>query len=112
PPQYIANNSKVVDTLVNEGCVIYGELSRSVIFPGVYVGEGAEVKHSVIMPGAKIQPGARVYKSIVGSNAVIGENSQIGVLDSAKTLEEIPLTVIGDGEHISPNSTVLEARRV
>ncbi len=100
PPHYIADSSKVINSLVNEGCLIYGESFNSVLFPGVYIAKGAKVYDAVVMPGAKILAGAFVRKAIVGTQAVINENCLIGTTE--KSLEEIPLTVIGEGESVSP----------
>lgn len=108
PPQYIADQSRVVDTLVNEGCMIYGQADHSVLFPGVYIGLGAQVKDSVIMPGARILSGAKINKAIIGADAIIGENSRIGTAckECSLDLSDIPLTVIGEGDLIPANSVL------
>ena len=54
PPQYIAEKAKVEESLINEGCVIEGDVKHSVLFQGVTVEEGSMVIDSVVMPGAKI----------------------------------------------------------
>lgn len=100
PPHYIAASSKVENSLVNEGCLVYGECYNSVLFPGVYIGKGAKVFDAVIMPGAKILEGAFVRKAIIGTDVVIGENCLIGKKDMA--LQETPLTVVGDDEVVAP----------
>jgi len=104
PPHYIASSSKVENSLVNEGCLIYGECFNSVLFPGVYIGKGAKVYDAVIMLGAKILEGAFVRKAIIGTNAVISENCLIGQKDIL--LQETPLTVVGDDEVVAPGLSV------
>ena len=111
PPQFIAGSAEVIDTLVNEGCVIYGKAKRSVIFPGVYIGQGAEVTNSVLMPGARVLVGAKINKAIVGAGAVIGENAEVGIFDPSQSVEDLPLVVIGDGEDVPPGAVVRETRR-
>lgn len=37
PPHYIAKGAKVQNSLVAEGCNVYGDLEFSVLFHGVYV---------------------------------------------------------------------------
>lgn len=32
PPQFISSDAQVHDSLVNEGCVVYGNVSHSVLF--------------------------------------------------------------------------------
>lgn len=78
PPHYVAPTGKIKSAMVSEGCRIAGEVEHSVLFPGVTVGEGAQVLDSVIMPGVTIEPGAVVIKAIVGRKGLIEENCQVG----------------------------------
>lgn len=50
---------------------VIGKIERSVIFPGTYIGDGAQVKNSVIMTGARIESGAYIEQAIIGPDAVI-----------------------------------------
>ena len=77
-PHYIAKGAVVKDSLVTEGCEIYGHVSHSVIFAGVTIEEGAEVIDSVIMPGSTIRRGAVVRRTIVAENATIGAGAIVG----------------------------------
>lgn len=77
-PHYIAKGASVKDTLVTEGCEIYGVVNHSVIFAGVRIEEGANVRDSVIMPGAVIKRGAVVRRAIVAEDAVVGAGAVIG----------------------------------
>ena len=78
PPQYIADTAAVQNSLITEGCNVYGTVDFSILFDNVTVEEGAVVKDSLIMPGAVIKKGASVQYAIVAENAVIGENASIG----------------------------------
>lgn len=78
PPQYIGPSAKVTESLLNEGCQIFGEVSHSVIFPGVYIGKGAVVKDSVIMANAIIGDHAKIEKSIIAEKAIIQKKEIIG----------------------------------
>jgi glucose-1-phosphate adenylyltransferase len=71
PPQYIANDAVVEESLVNEGCIIEGTVEHSVLFQGVHIGKGAIVKDSVIMPDAVIGENVYIEKAIVPSNIEI-----------------------------------------
>jgi glucose-1-phosphate adenylyltransferase len=71
PPQYIANDAVVEESLVNEGCIIEGTVEHSVLFQGVHIGKGAIVKDSVIMPDAVIGEDVYIEKAIVPSNIEI-----------------------------------------
>ena len=77
-PHFIAEGATVRNSLITEGCEIYGLVDRSVVFAGVKVMEGASVVDSVVMPGAVIQRGAMVKRAIIAENAVIGAGAVIG----------------------------------
>ncbi|OGO78026.1 MAG: glucose-1-phosphate adenylyltransferase [Clostridiales bacterium GWB2_37_7] len=71
PPHYISTTGKVKSSLLNEGCIIYGEVNNCVLFPGVVVGENSIIVDSVIMPGVKIGENVSIRKSIIMSNVII-----------------------------------------
>ena len=77
-PHFIAKGAVVKDSLITEGCEIYGNVSHSVIFAGVRIEEGANVQDSVIMPGSIIHRGAVVRRTIVSENASIGAGAIVG----------------------------------
>ncbi|EOD00599.1 glucose-1-phosphate adenylyltransferase [Caldisalinibacter kiritimatiensis] len=78
PPHHICCNAKVKSSLLNEGCIIYGEIINSVLFPGVCVGRNSKIIDSVIMPNVNIQDNVVIEKAIVMSNTVIKAGSRIG----------------------------------
>ncbi|KDR96033.1 glucose-1-phosphate adenylyltransferase [Peptoclostridium litorale DSM 5388] len=82
PPHFISNEASVKSSLLNEGCVIYGEIQNSVLFPDVEVEMGAKVVDSVIMSSAKIEEGAVVERAIIGEGVVIKAGQKIGDIDS------------------------------
>ena len=51
---------------------------RSVLFPGVVLESGVDVRHSVLMPGAVIGRGAVVRRAIIDANVVIDAGDDIG----------------------------------
>ena len=77
-PHYIAEGAKVDDTLITEGCEVYGNVKHSVLFAGVVIEEGALVEDSVIMPGAIVKRGAVVRRAMVAENAIVGPGSFVG----------------------------------
>lgn len=71
PPQYICPEGEVTESLVNEGCKIEGEVSKTVAFQGVTVKKGAVVKETVIMPDAVIGHNCRIEKAIVSPGVYV-----------------------------------------
>lgn len=107
PPQYIGLDACVQNSLIADGCNIYGEVDFSVLFAGVYVAPSAIVKDSIIMPGVKIEEGAVVQYSIVSENAVIGKNSVVGSRpEDCENKDDWGITVIGSNRIVGANSTV------
>ena len=78
PPHYIAKGATVSDSLITEGCEVFGNVKHSVLFSGVRVEEGATVEDAVVMPGTVIRRGAVVRRAIVAENAVVGAGSIVG----------------------------------
>ena len=89
-PHFIAKGATVSDSLITEGCEVYGNVNHSILFAGVEIEEGASVESSVIMPGSKIKRGAIVRRAIVAENATVGAGSIVGE-------EEGKIAVIGQG---------------
>lgn len=79
PPHMTGASAIVSDSLVTDGCKIYGDVEHSVLFHSVTVEKGATVKDSVIMPNTVIKAGAVVDHAIVAENAVVGVAAQVGV---------------------------------
>jgi glucose-1-phosphate adenylyltransferase len=78
PPHYIAPSGSIKNTLITEGCEIYGSVENSILSAGVIVEEGATVRDSVIMEDARICKNAIVNYAILDDNTVIGENVVVG----------------------------------
>ena len=77
-PHFVAEGGSAHNSLMTEGCEVYGRVEHSILFAGVTVKEGAVVEDSVIMPGAVIERGAVVRRAIIAEGAVIGAGSAIG----------------------------------
>ncbi len=77
PPQFISPQGMVESSLINEGCIVEGDVKRSVLSPDVFVGLHAKVEECILMPGAVIEEGAEVYKTIVMSDAVVPKGTKI-----------------------------------
>lgn len=107
PPHYIAKGAKVQNSLVAEGCNVYGEIDFAVLFSGVYIAPGAVVKDSIIMPGARIEEGALVQYAIVSENAVIGKDAVIGARpEDIEDKSEWGVAVVGDNCVIEPGAVI------
>ena len=107
PPHFVANNAKVENSMIGEGCYIAGEVDYSILFSNVTIEEGATVKYSIIMPGSTIKKGAVVEYAMVAENAVIEEDAHIGESpEKIDNLENWGVTVIGEKVTIGKGAEV------
>ncbi|MCP1110842.1 glucose-1-phosphate adenylyltransferase [Lachnospiraceae bacterium PF1-21] len=79
PPQYIAAEAVTVESIIGNGCSIYGEIYNSVIGSGVSVEEGTVIRDSIIMKDVKIGKGCHIEKGIIAEGVTIGDHVTIGV---------------------------------
>jgi glucose-1-phosphate adenylyltransferase len=97
------------ESMVCNGCVVRGQVVRSVLSPGVYVSPGALVRESVIMKDTWIGPGAVVDRCIVDKYTVVGAGTTLGWGEDLQTPNAAEadkyfsgITVVGEGVHIPP----------
>lgn len=107
PPHYVSPTARVQNSIISEGCEIDGSLEFSVIFPGVTIEEGAEVRDSILMAGTHVKKGARVQYAILAENAVVKEGAAVGERpETVKNLEEWGVTVVASGCTVGKNAVV------
>lgn len=68
-PTKYGNSAIVKNSLIADGCEIYGEVENSIIFRNVKVGRGAVIKNSIVM-----------------QNTVLGENSSLNCIIADKNV--------------------------
>jgi len=78
PPHYIAPTGSIKNTLITEGCEIYGSVENSILSVGVVVEEGAAVRDSVIMEYTRICKNAVVDYVILDEKTVVPEGAVAG----------------------------------
>lgn len=86
PPNYIAKEAVVKDSLIVDGCFVSGKVTHSILSTNVQVKAGAEITDSFVMSGAIIGPGAKINRAIIGEGAVIGENV---VIDGSEEVQVV-----------------------
>lgn len=113
PPQYIDESAEVQNSLITEGCNVYGKVDFSILFDNVTVEAGAEVRDSLIMPGAKIESGASVQYAIIAENAVIKSGAKVGERpENMDDLKNWGVAVVGAELTVGENATVSPAAMI
>ena len=70
PVEY-KESANVKNSLVANGCVIRGSVENSIIFRGVTIEEGAEIKNSIVMQKTHVKEDALLENVICDKNVVI-----------------------------------------
>lgn len=111
PAHYIGPNGNIKKSIIAEGCMIYGKVKNSVLFPGTRVEEGAVIEDSIIMSDSYIGKNTCIYQSILSEKVVVGDNVKIGI--GANVTNEIKphiynsgITVVGERAVIPDNSVI------
>ncbi|MBQ9079489.1 MAG: glucose-1-phosphate adenylyltransferase [Clostridia bacterium] len=108
PPQFIGKHAIVTNSVVTEGCEVYGTVKNCVLGAGVRIMHGAYVKDAVIMDGVVIGEGATVNYSIIDTDAQIGAGARVG----AQKEDGVEIAVIGTGVHIPSGAEVFPGEMI
>lgn len=79
PPARFCAGGIASESVVSPGCVIRGQVTRSVLSPGVTVGPGAVVQGSVLHDNVRIGRGAVVRGAVLDKNVEVPAGATIGV---------------------------------
>ena len=77
-PHYVGPNASINGGFINQGCIIEGQVNKSILFHGVRIGPGAIVSDSVLMPGVTVEAGAVVNRVLAADGVTIGANAVVG----------------------------------
>lgn len=110
-PARITASARVQNSYVARGCVIEGDVTNSILFPGVHVGAGAKISGSILMNDAVIGPGSILDRAILDKDSRIGRFSEIGSGESIVNIEhptilDTGITVIGKGAALPDGTKV------
>jgi glucose-1-phosphate adenylyltransferase len=119
PPATIDGTARIHNSLVSPGCVISGEVSDSVLSPGVHIEKGARVANSLIFHNTVIHSGADVHNAIVDKKSIVDSDTRIGEpLAGAALPADGDLVILGKnvvvdrGARIAPGASVPAGQRV
>jgi glucose-1-phosphate adenylyltransferase len=106
PPVWIASGSKIVDSLITDGCRIASGavVECSVLSPGVQVESGAVVRESVILTDTIIRKNAIIERTIIDKHVEIGEGAQLGGIHEPGDQRECAM--VGKNARISPGMVI------
>ncbi|MEV5610669.1 glucose-1-phosphate adenylyltransferase [Streptomyces sp. NPDC052225] len=79
PPAKFCAGGIASDSIVSPGCVIRGQVTRSVLSPGVTIEDGAVVQGSVLHDNVRVGRGAVVRGAVLDKNVEVPSGATIGV---------------------------------
>lgn len=106
-PSFVGENTEIVESMVAEGCQVYGKLWYSVLFSGVEMGENSAANSAVIMHNVKIGKNCDIRYAIIADNAVIEDGAVIGAdPQSCANPDDWGIAVIGQGAVVKAGQVV------
>ena len=112
PPAHIRSGAQINSSLISHGCIIKGQVERSVLSPGVVVEEGAVVRDSILLFDTIIGADSVIDRAILDKEVVVGKHCQIGYGDDMTPNKLEPgrlntgITLIGKRVHLPDNLKV------
>ncbi|OEV04729.1 glucose-1-phosphate adenylyltransferase [Streptomyces sp. Amel2xB2] len=104
PPAKFVAGGIASESMVSTGAIIAGQVTGSVLGPGVVVEEGAVVQGAVLLPGVRVGRGAVVRQSILDKNVVVPEGATVGVNGEHDaeycTVSAEGIVALGKGQHV------------
>ena len=101
PPHFISVSANVKSCIAAGGGIIGGDVYRSILFSGVYIGKDSKVANSILMPNVRIGENTVIENTIIAENTVIGDNCYIGCAlpinkEAKQEMIDSDITVIGE----------------
>lgn len=107
PPHFVGDTAEIQNSIIADGCNVYGSLEFSVLFNGVTIGKDAVVTNSILMPGVSVGEGAHIDYAIVSEGTVIGKNAVIGAKpEDMEKRDDWGIAVVGENLTIGNGAVV------
>ena len=78
PPQYIGPKANVSNSLISNGCRVYGSVRHSILGSGAVIDEGAVVEDSIVLPNAFVGRDCHVTRAIINEGAKVDDRKDVG----------------------------------
>lgn len=78
PPQYLGREANIRNSLICNGCTVYGSIKHSILGSGAVVLDGTVIEDSIILPNAIVGRNCRITRAIINEGTVVEDNSVIG----------------------------------
>ena len=97
PAARVRPSARLTDSLLSPGCDVAGEVSGSVLGPGVVVEKGARVTDCVIFDDVVVRSGAVVQTAVVDEACELRRTARVGAVPAARLARDQDLVLVGRG---------------
>ena len=92
PPIRYAAGCEVGNSVFGNGCIVRGHVEGSVVFRGVTIDEGADVKDCVIMQDSKVGKGAYLRNAIIDKDVTVEDGARlVGTPDNPQVVRKFQI---------------------
>lgn len=112
PAAEVGPHARISNSMICDGSRVDGNVSGSLIGPGVVIPAGCKVIDSIILPDVTLGAGSRIERTIIDKNVVVGTGAQIGHGRGGVVNAQIPallnsgLTLIGMHSVVPNNAQI------
>jgi glucose-1-phosphate adenylyltransferase len=78
PAAEIGAEARVEGSLLCDGCRVNGQVSRSIVAPGVVIADGAVVRDSILLTDTVVEAGAVIDHCILDKETFVGAGALVG----------------------------------
>lgn len=82
PPQFIGDTAEISNSMISNGCAIYGKVEHSIIGSGAIVEYGSVVKDAILLPNSHVGKHCHIERAIINEGHTVNDNTNIGSADS------------------------------
>jgi glucose-1-phosphate adenylyltransferase len=100
-PARVEASARLDGALLSPGAVVAGQVTRSVLGPGVVVEPGASVRDAVLLEDCVVAAGAQVRRAVLDRGVRVGPDARVGGPDD--TAEP---ALVGEDEQLPKGATV------
>ena len=97
PAARVRPSARLTDSLLSPGCDVAGEVSGSVLGPGVVVEKGARVTDCVVFDDVVIRTGAVVQTAVVDESCELRRTARVGAVPAARLARDEDIVLVGRG---------------
>jgi glucose-1-phosphate adenylyltransferase len=102
----------VADSMISDGCEIFGAVRNSVLGPGVVVEAGGQIRDSVIFADVIVRSGATVDWAVVDHDCEIGSGAGVGSRNPGGVVHPERIALVGPDCRIEPGAQVPHGSRL